>query len=78
MKSLILLTLLASACLAHANQPPDRHGPPQEFFDACKGKKDGDTAELKNRRGDTVKGTCRLVLLPFKPPGGDEAPRPPR
>ena len=75
MKSLILLTLLASACLAHANQPPDRHGPPQDFFDACKGKKDGDAVSAKTPRGDTIKGTCRIVMMPAD---GERRPPPPR
>lgn len=76
---LIALFLCAGTALAQDEAPPrGRPGPPQEAMDACKGKKDGDMAELKNRRGDTVKGTCRLVLVPAKPPGGDEAQRPPR
>ena len=77
--SLIALFLCAGTALAQDETPPRaRPGPPQEAMDACKGKKDGDTAELKSRRGDTVKGTCRLVLVPAKPPGGEEAQRAPR
>ena len=40
------------------------HGPPQEALDACKGKKDGDSAQMRTPRGDSVSGVCRLVMLP--------------
>lgn len=72
MKSPLLYALLFAAANASAQQQPpappkDRHGPPQEAIDACKGKKDGDTATARTPRGDTVQGTCRLVLLPSAP-----------
>lgn len=78
--SLVALVLCAGSALAQNDGPPPRghQGPPQEAIDACKGKKDGDAAELNSKRGGTVKGTCRLVLIPTKPPGGEEAPRPAR
>jgi hypothetical protein len=41
-----------------------RRGPPQEAFDACKGKKDGDSTELKTPNGEKRKGSCRLVFIP--------------
>jgi len=75
---LIAATLVLSSAAAMAqgpqggqgNMPPGggqggaHHGPPQEALDACKGKKDGDTAQLRTPRGDTVSGVCRLVLVP--------------
>lgn len=72
MKSPLLYALLFAAANAGAQQQPpappkDRHGPPQEAIDACKGKKDGDAASVKTPRGDTVQGTCRLVLMPSGP-----------
>lgn len=45
-------------------QRGERRGPPQEAFDACKGRKDGDAAEMKTRDGDRRKGTCHLVMIP--------------
>ena len=78
--SLFALLLCAGTALAQNDAPPPRGrpGPPQEAFDACKGKKDGDAAELKSKHGEAVKGTCRLVLIPSKPPGGEDAQRPAR
>lgn len=68
------LVLSSAAALAQGqqqgNMPPGggqggaHHGPPQEALDACKGKKDGDSAQLRTPRGDSVTGVCRLVLVP--------------
>ncbi|WP_338847748.1 hypothetical protein V8J88_03260 [Massilia sp. W12] len=44
--------------------PGGHHGPPAEVLNACKGKKEGDTAQIKTPRGDTIAGRCRLVLVP--------------
>lgn len=43
---------------------PGHNGPPAEVLNACKGKKEGDTASVKTPRGDTMSGRCRLVLVP--------------
>jgi hypothetical protein len=69
-----LMVLCSAAALAQGqqqgNMPPGggqggaHHGPPQEALDACKGKKDGDSAQLRTPRGDAVSGVCRLVLVP--------------
>lgn len=48
-------------------------GPPPEAIDACKGKKDGDTATMQTPRGQ-MQGTCRLVLVPQQPPGQGRGP----
>ena len=62
--SLAALFLLAAAVHAQPPQDAPRRGPPQEFIDACKGKKDGDTVEARTPRGDVVKGVCRMVMMP--------------
>jgi hypothetical protein len=72
-----IVFLLCAAAAAYA-QPPQpqgkgqqqeqrgepRRGPPPEAFEACKGKKDGDSTELKTPNGDKRKGSCRLVFIP--------------
>jgi hypothetical protein len=58
-----------------SGQPQEHRGPPQEAFDACKGKKDGDTAQMKTPRGDMMSGICRMVLVPG--PGRNAAERTP-
>ena len=79
--SIIALLFCTGAAIAQPTPPAsqgERHGPPQEAFDACKGKKDGDAVEVKSPRGDMAKGTCRLVMIPARPPGdaGSERQRP--
>lgn len=68
-------TIIALLCLSPAAfaEPPreERRGPPQEALDACKGKKEGAAAEAKSPRGETIKGTCRMVLVPAHPPGAE-------
>ncbi len=77
MKPRSLIVLFCLTGLAYAQQPgpgkdpgqgqPPRgehRGPPPEAFEACKGKKDGDVAEMKTRDGDKRKGSCRLVFIP--------------
>jgi hypothetical protein len=82
----MLIALLSAAVAAPAfaqgpGQPPQggqgqggHRGPPQEALDACKGKKDGDQAQVRTPRGDTVSGTCRLVLVPAAGPADGKAP----
>jgi hypothetical protein len=78
------IALLFTTASAFAQQPPspqgqqqgqqqERRGPPQEAFDACKGKTDGDTAQMKTPRGDVMSGTCRMVLVPTRP-GAERTP----
>jgi hypothetical protein len=75
MKSPILYALLFAAANASAQpqggqHPPEggeRRGPPQEFFDACKGKADGASVSAKGPRGEEVRGTCRMVMVPSGP-----------
>ncbi len=73
MKTFTTLTLFFCAATAMANpqggppgggqggRPP---GPPQEFFDACKGKAAGTVVQVKTPRGDTIKATCQMVAVP--------------
>jgi hypothetical protein len=76
------LALLLAAAGACAQQPPnpqgqqqEHRGPPQEAFDACKGKKEGDAAQMKTPRGDAVAGTCRMVLVPGRASAERTPPR---
>lgn len=78
MKRASIIALLLLAANAYAEPPQERRGPPQEFIDACKGKKDGDTVEASTPRGQKVKGVCRMVMMPSNPPGDRPgADRPP-
>lgn len=43
-------------------------GPSPEALKACEGKTAGATASFVNRKGDTVNGTCQLVVVPEHPP----------
>jgi hypothetical protein len=77
MKRPILYALLFAAANAGAQpgpggqRPPEgggeRRGPPQEFFDACKGKAEGTSVSARGPRGEEVKGTCRMVMVPAGP-----------
>ena len=83
MQRATLFALFCLTGLAYAQLPPqqgqgpgqgqqprgEHRGPPQEAFDVCKGKKDGDTVEMKTRDGDKRKGTCRMVMIPTDGPG---------
>lgn len=60
----IVLALVLASCVSIplANADPGergarRGGPPQEAFDACVGKVEGDACTFSGRRGD-VEGTC--------------------
>lgn len=79
MKKFTALALLLAATGAMANPqggPPGGgqggqggpggrpHGPPQEFYDACKGKAVGAVVQVKTPRGDTVKATCKMIAVP--------------
>ena len=76
MKALSLIALLL-CCSAFA-QPGEkteqhkRRGPPPEAFEACKGKAAGTAVEMKTPRGDSVKGVCRMVMIPDRDGPGDE------
>jgi len=68
MKALPLVALLlcstAFATPERRPEPPKRHGPPPEAVAACKGKPEGAAVEMKTPRGDMLKGTCRMVMVP--------------
>ena len=81
MKTPILYALLFAAANASAMQPApggqrphegggERRGPPQEFFDACKGKAEGANVSARGPRGEEMRGTCRMVMVPSAPPRG--------
>lgn len=71
-----LLLLSSTTALAAPDQRPpqggneprpqehQRHGPPPEALEACRGKAAGSTAEMKTPRGDIVKGKCQMVMIP--------------
>ena len=75
-----VILLSSAAALAGPNQRPpqggndqrpqqggpdqQRHGPPPEALEACRGKAAGSSAEMKTPRGDIVKGKCQMVLTP--------------
>lgn len=64
---IVFLLLAASSAFAQPErrgEPPKRQGPPPEAFDICKGKAQGALVEMKTPRGDTVRGTCRMVMIP--------------
>lgn len=65
--------------------PGGKRKPPQEAFDACTGKSEGDSVTVTTPRGDTIKATCRqinggLAALPDRcgPPPDNGAPPPER
>ena len=76
--SALILTVLASAAMAQNGPPPGGRGgpggpggeggrpkgPPQEFYDACKGKAVGAVVQVKTPHGDTKKATCQMVAVP--------------
>ncbi|SHH69910.1 hypothetical protein [Massilia sp. CF038] len=76
MRTTLILTLIVSSAAAMAappNQRPgeggpgngeQRRGPPPEALEVCKGKAPGTAVEMKTPRGDLVKGTCKLVMIP--------------
>lgn len=89
---LAMAMLLLAAAAAQAQGPQGQQGPqggggqggahrgpPQEALDACKGKKEGDSAQMRTPRGDTVSGVCRLVMVPGEakgaPPRKDGPPQ---
>ncbi len=70
-RTALLVTFLTSAVsipLANANpgERGGRRGPPQEAFDACVSKAEGDVCTFSGHRGD-VEGTC------MSPPQGEGA-----
>ena len=67
----LALILAASVSIPLANAEPGergarRGGPPQEAFEACVGKVEGDACSFSGRRGE-AEGTC------FIPPHDEEA-----
>lgn len=75
--TIALLLLLSGSAFAQAGPREERRGPPQEALDVCKGKKEGSSAEVTTPRGDIMKGTCRMVLIPTRP-NNESAPPPQR
>lgn len=54
-------------------------GPPPEAIEVCKDKSEGNTVEFTNRRGDKIRGTCKLIdnQLVAVPEGGPRRPQGP-
>jgi hypothetical protein len=76
----IALLLCASAAVANpaqqrAGEGGQRQGPPPEALTACQGKTAGATVEMKTPRGDLIKGTCRMVMIPERDGGRQEPGR---
>ena len=72
---LAALTLASGPAWARGSGGGPQGPPPQEAYDACEGKCEGDTASFESPRGDTVTGTCvtdrdgeKLVLRPDNHP----------
>ena len=64
MKALTAIAvLLCSSAYANPDQQK-RPGPPPEALEVCKGKAAGTPVVMKTPRGDTVKGVCRMVMIP--------------
>jgi hypothetical protein len=74
----LIILFLVGTVQAFARQD---EGPPPEAFTACEGKQAADNAELTERQGETVTGTCehgkngRLFLKPDHPNGQSEPKR---
>lgn len=75
LRAALAMLFLAANASAQQAPPKEPHGPMPEAFDACKGKKDGDAAQMKTPRGETIAGTCRLVLMPHRGPDDRNPPR---
>jgi hypothetical protein len=68
---------LAACVLLSAHAQPQgagggRRPPPQAAIDACKGMKEGDTAQFNGRNNEKVQGSCRRIgeVLAVVPAGG--------
>lgn len=58
----LALSIIFASTLALAHAKPPRGGkPPQEAFDACVDKAEGDEISFENRRGDTLEATCQYI-----------------
>ncbi|NVN99973.1 MAG: hypothetical protein HXX17_11665 [Geobacteraceae bacterium] len=74
----LIVMFLLGGVSAWGADPERGRKPPQEAFDACKGKSAGDTVSIITPRGDTLTAVCRqldgqLVAMPDKmpaPPSG--------
>lgn len=66
MKTIISIALLLASAfvLAAPEHKERRRGPPPEAIEVCKDKPAGTKVEMKTPRGDTVRGTCRMVMIP--------------
>lgn len=62
--ALMTFITINSALAGQHDGPPGRGGtmaPPQEAYEACKDKSEGDSVELTTPRGDTLKAVCRKI-----------------
>lgn len=59
--ALIGFFLSTSFCIQASDKPTRQHkGPPQEAFDACTDKVEGDSCEVVTPEQETLSGTCRI------------------
>jgi hypothetical protein len=74
---LMLVPLMAWAASDSRKPPEGRGKPPQEAFDACKGKKEGAAVEVITPHGK-LKATCKLMQgqLVAVPEGAPPPPSP--
>jgi len=72
--SIVLTVIFLLGGISAWGAGPERgRKPPQEAFDACKGKSAGDAVSITTPRGDTLTAVCRqlngqLVAMPDKMP----------
>ena len=60
----MIVLLIAGVSRAGSLEGPEGRGPmgpPPEAYEACAGKSEGDTVEMKTPRGDTIKAVCRAI-----------------
>lgn len=60
--TVLIISIFSSTALTHADEDKRRNnaGPPQEAFDACLDKTEGDTCEVITPKDETLVGTCRI------------------
>ncbi|UTH72715.1 hypothetical protein [Chromobacterium sp. IIBBL 290-4] len=75
--------LILTSAFASAAPPPQNRVPPDEAFQACNGKKAGETVSFTTPRGEKMSGKCammpaRLAAIPDHPPQDGNPPPPPK
>ncbi|MEO9386644.1 hypothetical protein, partial [Chromobacterium phragmitis] len=60
MRAILSISLALLTAAAAAEAPRDRM-PPDEAFQACNGKKAGDTVSFTTPRGEKMSGKCKMM-----------------